>query len=424
MTAQAPAEAYPRGGLRWTLFGRLSMTAANGLLMLGCALFFMDEETFGLFAAVVGAQLLASRAVLCGLDQGVVRLFTADREPDAVVRGAVAITLTLGAIGLGLAGIIAAVGGVGRLTPTLALAIGAGAAGTAWFDLGCSALLARLEFRRAGLWMAAMPTARALVTGLTAATTAKASWAPFVAFPAVSLLSGITLLALVVRQHGLTASRAVVGRVFTYSWWIGLGDAAAVLALQSGLFLLVFRDMTAEAGRFAFSLQIVQGFYAVFVAFYQALLPKAARLPGAHALPAWLRAAWRTSLLLATGCVLAAALAGNVMPTLIQDARPDLADFAPGFYGLTAFSVVLMFEAPLGVSCQYLLRPGLHVASLWLRCACIGLLGLFTIPALGEFGAGLAQTGGTLAAGVVLLVLVHATIARQRREEQPACAAS
>ena len=112
MTAPAPAEAYPRGGLRWTLFGRLSMTAANGLLMLGCALFFMDEATFGLFAAVVGAQLLASRAALCGLDQGVVRLFTADPEPDGVIRGAVAITLTLGALGLGLAGLVAAAGGI------------------------------------------------------------------------------------------------------------------------------------------------------------------------------------------------------------------------------------------------------------------------------------------------------------------------
>jgi O-antigen/teichoic acid export membrane protein len=424
MTEKAPAEAYPRGGLRWTLFGRLSMTAANGLLMLGCALFFMDEETFGLFAAVVGAQLLASRAVLCGLDQGVVRLFTADREPDAVVRGAVAITLILGAFGLGVSGLVAAVGGVGRLTPTLALAIGAGAAGTAWFDLGCSALLARLEFRRAGLWMAAVPTARAVVTGLIAWRTDAASWAPFLAFPAVSLVAGVTLIAPVVRQHGLTANRSVVQRVFAYSWWIGLGDAAAVLALQSGLFLLINRGMAAEAGRFAFSLQIVQGFYAVFVAFYQALLPKAARLPGPEALPAWLRAAWRTSFVLALGCAAAAVVAGTVLPLLIRTARPDLADFAPGFYGLTAFTVVLLFEAPLGVTCQYLLRPRLHVASLWFRCAAIGVLGMFTIPALGEFGAGIAQTGGTLLAAAVLLAFVQATIARQRREEEPACAAS
>jgi O-antigen/teichoic acid export membrane protein len=424
MTERAPAKAYPRGGLRWTLFGRLSMTAANGLLMLGCALFFMDEATFGLFAAVVGAQLLASRAALCGLDQGVVRLFTADREPDAVIRGAVAISLSLGAVGLALAGLVAASGGVGRLTPTLALAIGAGAAGTAWFDLGCSALLARLEFRRAGLWMAAMPTARAVVTGLIAWQTDEASWAPFLAFPAVSLVAGVMLIAAVVRQHGMTATREVVRRVFAYSWWIGLGDAAAVLALQSGLFLLVYRGMSAEAGRFAFSLQIVQGFYAVFVAFYQALLPKAARLPGVEALPAWLRSAWRTSAILALGCTFAAAIAGTVLPALIRSERPDLADFSLGFYGLTAFSIVLLFEAPLGVTCQFLLRPRLHVASLWLRCALIGLLGMLTIPSFGEFGAGLAQTLGTLAAAGVLLAMVHTTITRQRREEQPACAAS
>ncbi|MDA1222411.1 MAG: hypothetical protein O3B85_10350 [Planctomycetota bacterium] len=424
MTAPAPAEAYPRGGLRWTLFGRLSMTAANGLLMLGCALFFMDEATFGLFAAVVGAQLLASRAALCGLDQGVVRLFTADPEPDGVIRGAVAITLTLGALGLGLAGLVAAAGGVGRLSPLLALAIGAGAAGTAWFDLGCSTLLARLEFRRAGLWMAAVPTLRAIVTGLVAWRTEDASWAPFLAFPAVSFVAGVALLATVVRTHGLTANRSVVQRVLSYSWWIGLGDAAAVLALQSGLFLLVYREMSAEAGRFAFSLQIVQGFYAVFVAFYQALLPKAARLPSVDALPGWLRAAWRTSLVLALGCVGAAVVAGVALPALIRTERPDLADFAPGFYGLTAFSVVLLFEAPLGVTCQYLLRPRLHVASLWLRCALIGLIGTLTIPAMGELGAGIAQTGGTLTAAAVLFVLVHATITRQRREEQPACAAS
>lgn len=414
----------PRGGLRWTLFGRLSMTAANGVLMLLCALVFMDEATFGLFATVVGAQLLASRAVLAGLDQGIVRLFTAGRSPDAVVRSGVTIAGTFGAIAILTGAAIAAIGGIGRFEPAFALAIGLGAAGTAWFDLGCASMLARLEFRRAGTWMAAVPAARMVVTLAACALSAADSRVPFLVFPAATLAGGVVVVAGAVARHGLRPDPRTVLRVFGYSWWIGLGDAAAVLALQSGLFLLTGFGMEAEAGRYAFALQLVQAFFAVFVAFYQALLPKAARLPGPAALPAFLVRSWKTGLLLVAATALSAVVASAVLPPILDAVRPDLAGFVPGFLGLAAFTSILMLEAPLGVACQYLLRPRLHVAALWLRCVLIGGLGTLLVPSLGEVGAGLSQAGGALLAATALFVAVQAAIVRRRREEGAPCAAS
>jgi O-antigen/teichoic acid export membrane protein len=401
------------------------MTAANGILMLACALAYMDEPTFGRFAAAIGAQLLCSRAILAGLDQGVVRLFTAGRSPDAVVRAAVAITALLGGLAIAAAAGLGARGGLGPFDGPVVLAIGIGAAGTAWFDLGCAALLARLEYRRAGCLMAILPSIRLVATLLAAALSPPAGLLPFLVFPAVTMIGGLVVLAATIARHGLRPDRGTVRRVFGYSWWIGLGDAGAVLSLQGGLFLLVGLGMLAEAGRFGFALQIVQGFFAVFVAFYQALLPKAARLPSAAALPAFLRTAWRTAAILCGGTAISALGAGLVLPMIVGGIRPDLAGFTDGFYALTLFTMVLLLEAPLGVTCQYLLRPRLHVAALWLRCALIAALGLWLVPAHGGLGAGLAQTGGALLAALALLAAVRGRIERPRRnEEHGACAAS
>lgn len=422
--------AVPRSGLRWTLFGRLSMTAANGVLMLLCALVWMDDATFGSFAAVVGAQMLASRGVLAGLDQGLVRLFTTGSSPDGIARAAIAITGTLGLITLLGAGAAAAAGGIAEIPPILVLAVGLGAAGSAWFDLGCSALLARLRYRAAGSWIAVMPAVRLAATAIACTATPSDHWLPFVVFPAVTLLGGLTLLGRTIAHHGFAPDRATVHRVFRYSWWIGLGDAAAVLALQSGVFLLKGLGMHAQAGRFAFALQLVQGFFAVFVAFYQALLPKAARLPNLDALPVFLHSAWRTAAVLAAAIGGTALVAAAIVPLLIARIRPEFVGFVPEFLALTAFTAVLMFEAPLGIACQYLLRPRLHVLALWLRCVFILAGGLWLVPAFEGIGAASAAAIGAVLAATVLFGVVQGAIGRRRREaeqdeeEAETCAAS
>ena len=424
MTLTASGEATtPRRGLRWTLIGRLTMTAANAALMLVAALVFFDDETFGRFAVVVAAQLLLSRAVLAGLDQGVVRLYTAERAPDQVVRAALWITGSLGLIAILGGAVMALTGPRLTLDPSLAFAIGLGAAGSAWFDLGCSIRLARVDYRAAGLWMAAMPIARMALT-IVACVIARDSLLPFVTFPLVTLLGGLTLLIDAARRHGLHLDPSFAMRVLRYSWWIGLGDAAAVLGMQSGLFMLTGVGMHAEAGRYGFALQIAQGFFAVFVAFYQALLPKASRLSSAAALRRFLGATWRTAWILVFAMIATAAVVTLAAPPIVTVIRPELADFVPGFVGLTAFVAVLILEAPLGVACQYLLRPRLHVATLWLRCAAIAVLGLWLVPAQGELGAGVAQAGGAVVAALTLGLLVFAAIERRRREEVTACAAS
>src|SRR5690606_9063203 len=141
---------------------------------------------------------------------------------------------------------------------------------------------------------------------------------------------------------------------------------------------------------------IVQGFFAVFVAFYQALLPKAARLSGAAALQRFLVATWRTAWVLVLATIATAAVIALAAPPIVALVHPELAGFTPGFAGLTAFVTILILEAPLGVACQFLLRPRLHVAALWLRCAAILAFGLWLVPAHGELGAGIAQASGEI----------------------------
>ena len=63
--------------LGWTMFGRLTFTAAQAVMVLALPLGLLDLPTFGVFVTALGAQMLISRLVLVGCDQAVIRLFAA-----------------------------------------------------------------------------------------------------------------------------------------------------------------------------------------------------------------------------------------------------------------------------------------------------------------------------------------------------------
>lgn len=409
------------GGLAWMLFGRLSMTAANAALMLLAALVFMDEESFGTFAACVAAQVALSRGVLLGLDQGVVRLHTAAQDRTEPVRAAVSISGGIGLLVL-LLGLLVAPLEPWGVPWTLILSVTIGAVGSAWFDLGCAVVLARLRYRAAGLLTASMPAVRLCATVSACIVTPNNSVLPSLAFGGATFAAGVILITAVVRRFGWHAGREMFWRELHYTKWIGMSDAAMVLSTSLGLFLLKAKGLHADAGRFAFGLNLAQGFMAIFVAFYQSLLPRAARLGSLDSVPAFLRQGFRmaTRLALATG-ILGGLLALS-LPYALASFRPELAEFAPGFLGLCAFAIVLMFEAPLGVTCQYLLRPRLQLLGLLVRCVTVGAIGLWLLPSHGDVGAGLAQAVGGLAGALSLLWLVRHAIEGERRER--ACAVS
>jgi O-antigen/teichoic acid export membrane protein len=403
------------------LVGRLSMTAANAVLMLLAALVFMGDATFGTFAACVGVQIALSRGVLLGLDQSVVRLHTAAQDRTEPVQAAVSIAGGIGVVVLAVGLPLAMFEPFGISWVLIASAV-VGAVGSAWFDLGCAVVLARLRYRAAGLLTAAMPAVRLCATVGAFVLTPDDSVLPSVAFAGATFAAGVILFGAVIRRFGWHAGREMFWRELHYSKWVGMSDAAMVLSTNMGLFLLKARGLEAAAGRFAFGLQIAQGLMAVFLAFYQSLLPRAARLSSVDSLPAFLRQGFATATRLAVASAVIAALCALGLPMMLESIRPELVDFAPGFLGVSAFVIVLMFEAPLGVTCQFLMRPKLQLLGLCTRAAAIGGLGLWLVPAQEDVGAGLAQTLGSLCGALALVWLVLNAVDEERKAR--ACAAS
>lgn len=417
-------QARPRhgpGGLTWLVAGRLAMTASNAALMLLVALVFMDGATFGTFAVAISLQIVVSRAVLLGLDQGVVRMHTVAQDRTEPVRAAVSIAGGLGLALLVLGAVLAPLQ-PGTVRWPIVVAVALGAVGSAWFDLGCAIVLARLRYRAAGLLTAAMPGVRLAVTLAACATTHNDSLLPIVAYGAATFGAGVVLLGAVVRRFGWHAGTEMFWRELHYTKWVGMSDAATVLSQVLALVVLKRCGQDAEAGRFAFAMQAVQVFVAVYVAFYQSLLPRAARLGGVDAVPIFLRQSLRMAARLALTCAALACVAALVLPMVLEELRPELTGFGPGFLGLSAFAVVMFFEAPLGVVCQYLLRPRLQLLALLVRCAAVGALALWLVPGNGALGAGLAQFGGGVLGAMALLWLVLSALDEAKGSR--ACAAS
>jgi O-antigen/teichoic acid export membrane protein len=417
---EAPA-VNAAGGLGWTLFGRLALTAANAVMMLLLALVFLEPRTFGVFVTTVGAQLLLSRLILVGVDQAVIRLFTAERS---VLRGEAALAAGFRST-LRLSVPVSIAGGLGTLLvlpPAAAAGAVMGAIGVAWFDIGCAAGLARLQYRRVGLLFAALPSLRAAATVAVAALVAADSSAPVFAQGAFTLLFGALLLAAPSTRAATTAAPGDLRQLWSYSIWTGLADAAVILALHFGVFVLTALDRTEEAGVLGFAMQFALGLFAVFLALYQTLLPRVSRIAEVSELPAFLKAAWRTAGGLSALCAALAVAIGLGGPPLVAMVRPELAGFAPSFWALAAFMIVLVLEAPLGVTCHWLLRPRLQLAGLSIRCLAIGVLAAWLAPVHGALGAALAQAGGATIAAVALAAMVWNGVERHRRQQT--CAAS
>ena len=202
--------------------------------------------------------------------------------------------------------------------------------------------------------------------------------------------------------------------VAQYGKWIGVGDASMALALYLGVFLLRHFHQDAEAGRFAFAQQLTLGFFAVYLAFYHTILPRAARIQSVDDIGGFLRRVYRTALRLLVLMLIAIGLGAVLGPPLVAWIRPELDGFLAAFVMVSLFQVVLILEAPLGVICQFMLRPRRHVFAMVVRVVAIAALGWLLIGPLGAFGAGLAQAGGAVLAVGVLAWLVGRAVAQGR----------
>ncbi|MBK8977036.1 MAG: hypothetical protein IPM29_14065 [Planctomycetes bacterium] len=404
-----------RSDILWTLVGRMGTTAANALLMLALSLGdLMALDAFGVFVAFVGGQMLLSRIVLAGQEQAMVRLHgTGELGPEALRAGLVVVrVLGLLSVGAGLAALLLDPAWLpSGWSPWMLALGGVAAAGSAWLDVACASFLARLRYRRVGLLQAAFATVRAAATTAAAASGSSPNL-PFAVFAIVTTLGGGAVLAWSFVGTGAAAPAARIRATLSYGRWITLADAAMVLALQQGVFLLMALGRRQEAGRFGFALQFAQGLFAIYLAAYHALLPRASRLASRREVAPFLRRVYgRIGLAIGGSWILAAGIA-IVLPMILERLRPELLGFVPAFLGLAGFVTALLLEAPIGVSCHALRSPRLHLLAMSVRCVAIFGLGLWLVPRLGDTGAGLAQLGGATVAMALLAWLLLRALPR------------
>ena len=392
------------------------MTGANSALMLLLGLY-MDNQVYGLLVTAVGTQLLVSRMVLLGVDQGMIRLYTLDdlrERPERVVLAGLCSASLLSIPVMLIGGVAVFVGVHGY--PWFALAaVSLGSVGIALFDYAVCSRLANLNFRAAGLVQASMPFGRVVLT-------LGAFWllpehpeAVFLVYAATTLLFGVALSLQAIRKSVHLPDLKLLLRLVNYSKWPGLCDVAMMACLQQGLFMLSYLERPDDRGVYGFALTISMGFFAIFLAYYQTILPRAVRLESVQELPLFTLKCVLAALLLVLGCLVVTGLIGLFLPGILPLEKQG---FAPPFYGLAAFMMILMVEAPLTVACQFLLLPQLALVGMSIRIVAVAAFGLWLTPMHGVAGTGAAQALGA-ACSLVLYALMVGLIVRRRLRASP-----
>jgi O-antigen/teichoic acid export membrane protein len=277
--------------------------------------------------------------------------------------------------------------------------------------------LAQLHYRVASMVQSGTALVRLVVTLCAVRLFPHAVPVVFLSYTGVSFVSGTLQGAVLLRGYGQWPTRALVWRLLRYSVWLCVANVVVVFSLYQGTFLLTALSQQAATGIFGLGLTLSLGFFAVYNAFAEYLLPRGARVEHVQALPRFLTRACSLAGLLAMAGVLVAGVLGMLVPRLL---RPELHAVLPIFYLLSASMLLLILQCPFEVACHYLLRPQLVVVAWVLRATSIGLLALALAPARGAVGMGLAQLGGTALASLTLVVFVVAQIRTAPRRQAEA----
>ena len=394
--------------LMWVLAGKFGLMGVNAALM-----FLLAErlslETYGLLVTVISAQLLISRVLMLGVDAGMIRMRTVPElrlQVQAVVQAGLVVLWSTTAV-LALCALMVAWLSPASVTPRLPLwalaAVVGGAVGTALVDYSYGFHLAQLHYRVASMVQSGTALARLGVTFCAVWLFPHEAPVVFLSYTGASFLSGMVQVVALLRCHRQWPTRALVWRLLRYSAWQCVANVIAVFSLYQGTFLLTAMNKQAAAGIFGLGLTLSMGFFAVYNAFAEYLLPRGARVEHVRALPRFLMRACSIAGMLTIAGILVAGVIGTLVPRFL---RPELHTVVPIFYLLSASMLLLILQCPFEVACHYLLRPQLVVVAWGLRAISIGLLGLALAPARGIAGVGLAQLGGTALACLTLIVLV------------------
>lgn len=418
--ARILAHRQPAGELAWVLAGKLAMMGANAALMLLLAER-LELKLYGLLVTSISGQLLLSRVLLLGVETGVIRLHTLpelrhqDRElfnAGRVVIWRMSALLILVALAAALAGDFSAA----PRWPDLVIASAvAGAIGTALVDYSYSFYLSHVRYRAAALSQSVTALGRLAITMLAVLLWPQQPSLAFLAYVGASLASGLLQTALIRSAEGGRRDRpeaALVRRLLSFSLWQGGTNFVALLYLYLGTFLLAWSGEEAAAGIFGLGLTLSMGFFAVYNAYIEYLLPRIARVESLNALPSFLVRAFGGALILALGGIPVAVAIGWMVARLLN---PELHNVTPVFYCLSASMLLLVCQAPLEAACHYLLRPQLALFGWVLRVICAGGLTLTLAPGRGAWGAAVAQLGGTAVGLMAFAVCVIAALRAARK---------
>jgi O-antigen/teichoic acid export membrane protein len=394
--------------LTWVLSGKLALMSANAALMLLLAKH-LDLKLYGLLVAAISSQLLLSRLLILGLDGGMIRLRTVpelhQQSQKVVQMGLLVVFYAIGAFALIL--LIIALTSLWTAVPHwplwLVSAIFAGAVGTALVDYNYSYRLSELEYRAAGLIQSGIGIVRFALTAAVVLLFPAYPLLVFFAYPAASLLSGVGLTVAMLREGWLRPDYALMRRLLRFSFWLGAANMTIILSLYQGTFLLILLGQEAETGIFGLCLTFSLGFFTLYNAYGEYLLPRMARLKTPKELQRFLARALGGGLVIAITCVPVVMAMGMILPKLL---RPELQAMSATFYLLAVSMLLLIVQGPLECTCIYLLRPDLMVLGWMLRVLCAVLLGVALANRWGAMGAAVAQLGAAVAALVVFVAFV------------------
>ncbi|HEX8985887.1 MAG TPA: hypothetical protein VF767_10655 [Bryobacteraceae bacterium] len=395
--------------MSWLLLGKAALMGTNiGLLLFLAAN--LPLAVYGMFVAVAGAQVILSRAVLAGMDGGVVRLSSEAgglTRPECIGAGVLILRRT------------ASVAVLGALAATLLplpwprwapLVVAAGGIGIALVDYGYFCRLARLGYRAASVVQGGMGALR-----MTAVFAAHALWpsahqSVFIAYAAGSLVAGL------VQMHAATRAATIpspgaVRRLFRYSVWQGAASMIAVSALNVGTFVLLALKHADAAGIFGLGLSLSLPFFFLYNAFFEFLLPRISRVPDQGALGRVVLEWTGVALALVAACVPVAAAAAFVFPYLF---RPELVAARPVFYWLAASNALLLLQAVFEAASHSLLRPAFVAVTWAVRLAATVAMMVALARSGDAVRGGMGQFLAALAALALIALLVAGSM-RQRK---------
>jgi O-antigen/teichoic acid export membrane protein len=394
--------------LGWVSAGKLMLLTGNAVLIL-----FLSQrlrlDTYGIFVAVVGAQVLVSRVLMLGVDAGMIRLKTVGelRVRAEELERAGFLVIARSSVLLMMACLL-----VGPLlfhyaSPkwsfAVVQAVALGAIGQALVDYVYFYHLSHFAYRKAALVQGGTALARLILTATASLWSPQSPLPVFLSYTGVVFAVGVWLALAIWWRSGATPKSAILRKLLSYSLWQGGVNIAGAFSLHQGTFLLVYLGYTSAAGIFGMGLTMSLGFFAIYTGVSEFVFSRIVRIGCRDRLPGFLLKASGASVLVSLSCVPVALAIGKIAPYVLK--QPLWASI-PAFFWLTAAMLVLILQAPFQAACHYLMRPNFVAIGWIVRIVSITLLGWRAAPVYGATGVAAAQFGGSVIGLSTFLVLV------------------